>query len=300
MKKSNLPTNIFGALFLAGLIYSLYSSYGIVSGFFDIFINPKPNLILFFSTYIFGVAICCSLFLNFRSRSELLIREPHALRARIFFFSYIAFFAILFLSDSDQLLSLASIPLMIAIGLHFYLILGKKYFFHRRQLSRQQELASLLLLPLFFLNGSSGLLSLSKSDRELNYEIAKINQKTIEVTVAEKINLCDQLMQKYIELIKIKKEQIEKSCVASIVRAYNQNPEQPVDIAFKWVYAQYVKKPTTRNSTALACFYAEMNQVNYALSVASKNKLTKVEDELKNGSRCKLMIKRKPLISGHM
>jgi hypothetical protein len=175
------------------------------------------------------------------------------------------------------------------LGFCFFVIF-KKIFSTKKILRRELEVGVLLLIPALFLNIASSL-PLSELDRLFYDQLHLIQSKAYYTSLSDKIQLCEHVKSNYLNLKPSMMRELDRVCSKEILEISLKSNEE-LEKAFDWAYAEYVKKQDKYQVLALACLYAETNQHEFAIQLASKHHLNELASKLKKGERCELFTNR--------
>ncbi|MBC7419552.1 MAG: hypothetical protein H7328_02380 [Bdellovibrio sp.] len=251
------------------------------------FIEVAPNVAVFIITFVIGTLIFISMLKQYWENNHNHNKSQQGIIFKLFIGSFIMIFVLFQTTENYNYILLVT---ALTLFLQVYLSLVNKYFSLRNYFSRPTELASLLFFPLLLASGMSAI-PLSKSDRLFRKSLLELSKKTFASDVVGKVEGCEKI--KFAFKLKPRhKEDLDQVCTVGVMNLAVDQPTQ-LQPAFKWLFEQYTKKPTKPNSTALACIYAEMGQLPYALQITEANKLAKLHMDLKNNGRCATLIKRK-------
>lgn len=116
-------------------------------------------------------------------------------------------------------------------------------------------------------------------------QLQVIKMQSPEVSMADKIELCEHVKDDYINLKTKMLLRLEKACTESILEL-SKNSSIELNKAFNWAYSEYAKKPRDIQAEALACLYAETNQAQFAVELSEKHKFQELSGHLKATGRC--------------
>lgn len=117
-------------------------------------------------------------------------------------------------------------------------------------------------------------------------QLQVIQIQNLEVSMADKIELCEHVKTDYTNLKTGMILQLEKVCAEAILEL-SKNSSQELNKAFNWAYSEYAKKPQAVQAEALACLYAETDQKQFAVELSEKHQFQELTGRLKSTGRCR-------------
>lgn len=113
-----------------------------------------------------------------------------------------------------------------------------------------------------------------------------IEGHTQQMSMSDKMNLCDHVKSDYTSLKPKMMLHLEKVCSSAVMKL-SQESSSELYKAFDWAYAEYVRKPHAIQAEALVCLYAETNQKEFALQLSEKHQFRDLTARLKDLGHCR-------------